>query len=172
MNYPKKKTVNGFIFVVCVFVCVCVYSSVCVCACVCVCVLVCNQDSDKTGDEHAGSRVVMVTGPNMGGKSTLMRQTGLIVILAQLVSCLSQSISSALPPPLSFHHPVCHTVVFSVLLFCCCDIILLFVISFSSLSFPSPLCHSILLFVISFSSLLFHPLSFQSPLCHLIPFVI
>lgn len=35
--------------------------------------------------------VILVTGPNMGGKSTLMRQAALLVILAHLVSCIVTS---------------------------------------------------------------------------------
>ena len=44
------------------------------------------------GQSQDGSLVVVVTGPNMGGKSTLMRQTGLIVILAQLVRPVSENV--------------------------------------------------------------------------------
>ncbi|XP_068580716.1 DNA mismatch repair protein Msh6 isoform X1 [Cebidichthys violaceus] len=40
-----------------------------------------SSDTDE-GKEHASC--VLVTGPNMGGKSTLMRQCGLVIILAQL----------------------------------------------------------------------------------------
>ncbi|KAL8582855.1 hypothetical protein ACOMHN_042688 [Nucella lapillus] len=43
-----------------------------------------QDEAEGTDKEKSSSRVVMVTGPNMGGKSTLMRQTGLIVLLSQL----------------------------------------------------------------------------------------
>lgn len=40
--------------------------------------------SGENSDEKGHALCVLVTGPNMGGKSTLMRQCGLVIILAQL----------------------------------------------------------------------------------------
>lgn len=37
------------------------------------------------GCEENKANVVLVTGPNMGGKSTLMRQVGLLVVMAHMV---------------------------------------------------------------------------------------
>lgn len=42
--------------------------------------------NDVVLGEEAGHSLTLVTGPNMGGKSTLMRQVGLCVILAQMGS--------------------------------------------------------------------------------------
>lgn len=44
------------------------------------------NDNFISNDITLNDQLLLVTGPNMGGKSTLMRQTGLIVIMAQIGS--------------------------------------------------------------------------------------
>lgn len=49
------------------------------------------------GDGNVSSRVLLLSGPNMGGKSTLLRQTCLLCILAQ-VGCYVPAVSCQITP--------------------------------------------------------------------------
>ncbi|XP_061694041.1 DNA mismatch repair protein Msh6 isoform X2 [Syngnathoides biaculeatus] len=44
----------------------------------------CLRGSEEDDVQNSHASCVLVTGPNMGGKSTLMRQCGLVIVLAQL----------------------------------------------------------------------------------------
>ncbi|XP_077437826.1 DNA mismatch repair protein Msh6 [Vanacampus margaritifer] len=44
----------------------------------------CSGGSEDGDEQESHACCVLVTGPNMGGKSTLMRQCGLVIVLAQL----------------------------------------------------------------------------------------
>lgn len=43
---------------------------------------------------EGSASLVILTGPNMGGKSTLMRQVGLLTIMAQMVSFVGRKSST------------------------------------------------------------------------------